>query len=516
MLQLRPKQITSFGKAIANKRFIDLSHAGTGKTAPACCLTGFAIQGTPTHPGEVETSTSIPFRLTEFPKSAKKTIGGTLTGRAIWIQPSSLMEKNRKELLMWNSFLTQDQVKVVKGTAIQKKKICLDPSVAIWVMTAEGFAKHYAWMLAEFPDIVQIVCDEPHLYYRGFNSKRTQFFANTVPKHVRIHFLTATPTPRGKLTSAYIYCHMIQKDYYGCYDWFVNTHALLDDYGNPSVWINHDTLWKFLENYSICWTAKDMYGEVDEFIVRDVVPMHPQVEEKYRNFESQGIADIEGAVISATSGGVDSLRVRQMLAHPHKISLPIEWDHRGEVLRKQEYSLFEGITPKLERIVEYAEEGQPIIIFGSFTAEIEAIADTLRKKDFKVGVIHGQVSQSGRNTVDEKFRAGELDAVVCSAATAGIGLNWGHVDTVIFHSLNYGDDEFLQAVARAKRGIRTNPLRIVLLEYEDSIDQLIMWAVHHNSKSSHSSNKNNPIIYFPEVKTSTDKLGPLGLSMDYI
>src|SRR5690606_21217743 len=104
MLQLKPKQITSFGKAIANKRFIDLSHAGTGKTAPACCLTGFAIQGTPTHPGEAETSTSIPFRLTEFPKSAKKAIGGNITGRAIWIQPSSLMEKNRKELLMWNSF----------------------------------------------------------------------------------------------------------------------------------------------------------------------------------------------------------------------------------------------------------------------------------------------------------------------------------------------------------------------------------------------------------------------------
>src|SRR5690606_40315598 len=66
--------------------------------------------------------------------------------------------------------------------------------------------KHYDWMLAEFPDIVQIVCDEPHLYYRGFNSKRTQFFANKIPNRVRVHFLTATPTPRGKLTSAYIYC----------------------------------------------------------------------------------------------------------------------------------------------------------------------------------------------------------------------------------------------------------------------------------------------------------------------
>lgn len=515
-IALKPKQIQSFGKAVANKRFIDLSHAGTGKTPPACCLTGFVIKGQIIHAGEAATSTSIPFHLTDKPNSAKNIIGGGVNARAIWIQPSSLMEKNRKELLMWNPFLTQDQVKVVKGTALQKSRITEDPNVAVWVMTAEAFAKHYKKMKADFADIIQIVCDEPHLYYRGFKSQRTQFFANNVPNHVRIHFLTATPTPRGKLTSAYIYCHMIQKSYYGCYDWFVNTHAILDDYGNASEWVNHDVLWKFLENYSICWTAKEMYGEVDEYIVRDVLSLHPKVEEAYRGFEAQGIADIEGAVLTASSGGVESLRVRQMLAHPHAISLPIKWDHNGEAIQKQEFVLFDGITPKLERIQEYAEEGKPLIIFGSFTAEIKKIAEVLQKGGFKVGVIHGQVSQQERNKIDVSFQQGHLDIVVCSAATAGVGFNWGHVDTVIFHSLNYGDDEFLQAVARAKRGIRANPLRVVLLEYEDTIDQVIMWAVHHNSKSSHNSNKNNPIIYFPQAQSSVDKLGALGLSMDYI
>ena len=144
------------------------------------------------------------------------------------------------------------------------------------------------------------------------------------------------------------------------------------------------------------------------------------------------------------------------------------------------------------------------------------IAKTLRDKKFKVGVIHGQINQKSRNDADEKFRKGELEIMVCSAATAGVGLNWGMVDTVIFHSLNYGDDEFLQAVARAKRGIRTNPLRVVLLEYENSIDQLVMWAVHHNSKSSNGSNKNNPIIYFPSAPSAKDKLGELGLDIEYI
>lgn len=464
----------------------------------------------------MKTSTSIPYALTDYPNAAKNISGGQYRGRAIWIQPSSLMEKNRKELLMWNPTLKPDQVQVIKGTSGQKRKISLNPNVLIWVMTAEGFAKHYLEMKQHFKDIVQIVCDEPHLYYRGFYSKRTQFFVKNVDENVRVHFLTATPTPRGKLTSAYTYCHMIQKSYYSCYEWFVNTHAELDDYGNPSEWKNHDTLWRFLKNYSICWTAKDMYGEVDEFVVRDIVQMHPEVEKTYRDFEQQGIADIKGAVLSATSGGVSSLRVRQMLAHPHLINLPAEWDHDGEVIRREAYSIYEGLTPKLERILEYAEEGNQLIIFGSFTQEIEMIAKTLRAKKFKVGVIHGQINQKARNDVDEQFRKGELEIMVCSAATAGVGLNWGMVDTVIFHSLNYGDDEFLQAVARAKRGIRTNPLRVVLLEYENSIDQLVMWAVHHNSKSSNGSNKNNPIIYFPSAPSTKDNLGELGLDIEYI
>lgn len=133
-----------------------------------------------------------------------------------------------------------------------------------------------------------------------------------------------------------------------------------------------------------------------------------------------------------------------------------------------------------------------------------------------MGVIHGHIPQLHRVKIDEDFQAGKLDVVVCSAATAGVGFNWGHVNTVIFHSLNYGDDEFLQAIARAKRGIRSETLKIVLLEYENSIDQPVMWAVHHNSRNSHLSNPDNPIIYFPRVVQDVSNLTLTPqMTMDY-
>lgn len=41
-------------------------------------------------------------------------------------------------------------------------------------MTAEAYAKYVVEMRHKFADIVQVICDEPHLYYRGWGSKRTK------------------------------------------------------------------------------------------------------------------------------------------------------------------------------------------------------------------------------------------------------------------------------------------------------------------------------------------------------
>ena len=505
MVMLRDKQIITFQKLLTNHRFLDRSHAGSGKTAPAACLSGFLLtQETDKliqysrNPNNAKSLSSQSFLQ---PTSNRIVSQGRLNSRVIWIQPSSLLNKNKEELLMWNTFLKETDVKIVQGSALNKNKIIEDINTSIWLMTAEGYAKYAETMHNKYPDIIQIVCDEPHIYYRGWKSKRTQTFVQKTPDYVRINFMTATPTPRGKLTAAYTYCHMIQKSYYHSYDFFLTKHAILDDYGTPQEWINHEVLQKFLLHYSICWTAKDMYGDVDEIILRDVLPMEPTVETIYRSFEQAGLAEIKNIVLEAKTGGTDSLRVRQMLAHPNTIKLPCEWDLKGKPTKFEEAKIFEGLTPKLERILEYAEEGEPFIVFGTFTAEIEAIAETLRNKKYRVGVINGEVSQQRRNKIDQEFRAGNLDVLVCSAATAAFGFNWGHVNTVIFHSLNYGDDEFLQAVARAKRGIRTELLRIICLEYENTADQYVMWAVHHNSRSSNAANPDNPVIYFPKVKT---------------
>ena len=100
---------------------------------------------------------------------------------------------------------------------------------------------------------------------------------------------------------------------------------------------------------------------------------------------------------------------------------------------------------------------------------------------FRVGLINGTVPTKKRGEIDEAFQRGEIDIVVASPATASVGFNWGHLDTVIFMSIDFMDSSFLQGYRRAMRGVRTSPLLIYVMEYEDSDDQRIFQIVEIKS-----------------------------------
>ena len=79
--------------------------------------------------------------------------------------------------------------------------------------------------------------------------------------------------------------------------------------------------------------------------------------------------------------------------------------------------------------------------------------------------------------LDKAFQKGEVEVIVASPATAAVGFNWGHVNRVVFASMDYQDSSFMQGYRRAIRGKRATPLLIYVLEYRDSIDQRIFLIV---------------------------------------
>lgn len=469
-LQLRPKQWETFKKFQANPRFLDRSHAGTGKTPPACVYTRYVV------------------------RHRKQ--------KVIWIQPTSLMRKNLEELQRWTEL--GDRVVEVTGTKPKKDACILRRDVDVWVMTAEALKTYGSRMFSQH-DIGLIICDEPHMYYVGFTSARTQAFYNLTVKYpkLEIKFLTATPTPKGKLTSAYIYCATIQFDYYRGFQYFKNIHMLDDGYGNIE-WANYETLHKFLIHYSLCHTKKDMYGDIPQFTVRHRLQLPAKIEKAYNRFEGEGVLEMKQSILRDLPPSSNTLRCRQILNHPHKLRLPIGFDQDNKPNAWEEMVITEALTPKEEALINYVNEGEPLFIVATFHEEQERLVQILTEHcDVKIGMINGTVSKAKRDAIDSGFRNGTIDVVVASGITTSVGFNWQHLNTIIFHSLDYGDDIFYQAVQRAIRGVRTQPLRVVVLEYANTIEAYLMLKIHQASVRSNAVNPDFEVINFPRIEGDT-------------
>ena len=476
-LMLRPRQWDTFKAFKANKRFLDRSHAGTGKTPPACVYTRYMV------------------------KNQKK--------KVIWIQPTSLMRKNLEELQLWTGL--GDRVVEVTGAKLKKDATILRRDVDVWIMTAEAL-KTYGTQMFRQHNIGLIICDEPHLYYVGFTSARTQAFYGLTVKYpeLEVKFLTATPTPKGKLTSAYIYCSVIQPDYYRGFNYFKSIHQQDDGFGNIE-WINYPILHKFLEHYSICHTTKEMYGEIPQYIVRHRLDLPAKLRRFYDRFEAEGILEMKSSILQDMPPSVNTLRCRQILNHPHQLKLPVVYDADNNPVAWEHVEAFTGLTPKQEAIINYVNEGEPLFIIATFHEEQEQLVRLIEQHcdGVKVGLINGTVSKAKRDEIDAGFRNGTVDVIVASGQTTSVGYNWQHLNTIIFHSVDYGDDIFYQAVQRAKRGKRDTPLRIVVLEYKSTIEAYLLLKVHQASVRSNAVNRDFEVIHFPKVEGDTPDMESL-------
>lgn len=482
-LQLRPDQIDDLAKFIQFPRFLNRSGCGVGKTPVSCVYTEY----------EVNDNNEV----------------------VVWIQPSSLIGKNIDEVLKWTT-IQPYQIGEIVGTPEKKLQVCRNPRIKVFFLTADSWASEYGDVIRRTHNPNVIICDEPHMYYRGWDSKRTKTFVKNLKPNTKIKFMTATPTPHGNLLAAYVYCHVLQQDYYKHVRYFKQIHAVEDEWGKIAGWQNHETLKTILDYYSVTRTAKDVYGEQEKFIVRRLVNMSQEQQQCYSQFNELGLLELKNSIISDRNvEGQNTLRLRQIMNSPHKIRMPCEWDDKGNVTAYEDTAVItnpDRLTPKEQELINYLNEGQRIAIFGVFESELNHILYVLTQAGFKGELINGTVSGTKRTQIDQDFRDDKLDFVVCSVKTAAVGFNWGFLNTIVFHSMDYGDDDFVQAYSRALRGVRENPLRIVILEYANSIEPVILWKVHNKSKHTNKVSPEFSVISFPNLDDSlVKKLIPEGI-----
>lgn len=467
---LRDYQVADLTYYLSTPRCLNTSDPGTGKTASVCAYAWY--------------------------------LWSDLKHRTIWTMPNSLLDKNRDELLEFSGFKPDDVV-IVTGTPKQRKKaIASDAKVFLIGFTA--FSNEWEQLLAAHPDINAVLVDELHMGYGGHTSKRTQ---NLYAAMQRIkYFVGMTGTIiNGRLSSAYPSIQIISPGMYSSYEGFMMAHSITDDYGRVCAWRNHERLKPFFYKFAIRHTFEEIYGPEAKVIIPEFVKMDPKQREAYDEFEETALLELEETWLDGSfSGAVHLIRCRQIMEHPQTLGAPLD-----EI----------KTTGKEERLIIHLEDckqsGKPMIVFAALVPQIERAVEVATKMGLRVGMIHGSVPVKKRFEIDRAFRAGELDVVIASPATTAVGYNWGHVDTMVFMSLDYMDSSFVQGYRRAIRGVRGKPLLIYILQYENcAVEDRVLKIVQDKSAMAAAvDDTKEALVLKAEKPKKTKTAAPLPRSM---
>lgn len=436
-MELRDYQIADLAFYMSTPRCGNFSDPGTGKTAPTCVYMGFVWD--------------------EFKE------------RSVWIMPKSLMKKNKDELEDW----TDLDVTIVDGTPKQRQRQ-METNAHCFIMGFDCFAKNWQELLRLHPDINLLVGDEWHLGFKSDGSQRTQSLYHAMYKIEKLVAMTGTIID-GRLDTAYPLIHLCAPGkYLGGHPGFLMAHAIENSYGQIVAWRDTGRVGQHFKQFAIRHSFEEVYGPEAKVIVHEKVEMTRAQREAYDEFEETALLELEDSWLDGTLPGVNLIRCRQIMECPQLLGAPLDKIKST------------GKEDRLDiHLEDHVRTGKPLIIFSAHTEQHDRVVAQCKAKGLRVGMIDGRVSATERSRIDNDFIAGKIDVVVASAATAGVGFNWGHVDHIIFMSLDYMDSSFVQAYRRAVRGKRETPVLITVMEYENSVDQKIFEIVQKKSKLAH-------------------------------
>ena len=426
----RPYQIDDLARLIGNPRTALFNDPGTGKTYTAAMFTQYIYEAT--------------------------------KERIVWTQPGGIIQKNRADILFSTNF-QPEEVAIVGGTPSQRQAIMADPRVKVFLMSGQGYANE--WQMLP-PDVRHTFHDEIHLYYTTHNSGRTQKWYSAQKNKGAIVPMTGTII-RGRLDSAYPVLHVMAPIYYGNDRAFLQHHAFFDEDGKVVGWKNHARLQEVLNRIGIFRSFKSVYGEEQKVLVVQGCEVGPKAYKMYQKLEATGLIELQDEFVDAGNPAVGAMRARQVLACPEMFEI----DEKT------------GKDKALEIDIEdHLKTGERLAIFSVFEKEQLRIVKMIEELGGKVGLINGTVSNTRRGQVDEQFKANTLQFVVASPATAGIGFSWNFLNTMVFASVDYTDDSFIQSMRRGIRGTRETPLLVKLLKYRDTIEDRIFHIVDRKSR----------------------------------
>jgi hypothetical protein len=370
-------------------------------------------------------------------------------GRVLIFSPNNVIEQTREEAVRWY------------GEGLPVERIETRAALVEWLkqpgpgLGITNYEKMIDGLLPELRYLAGLICDESSILKAGGGVIKWNIIKSSKGIEYKLS-CTATPAPNDIMEYASQAAFLEKLRTEGEILW---TFFTRDKKGNWKIKPHaREGFYRFMASWSIYLRNPAHYGWADNL---SSIPPPVFHEHKIAPTEEQ-MAAAMGLFHDAGAGllGDSSLGVVQR-GKLSQIAKGFRYDVAPGA-KKKHATPIRSLKPDVvaDLIYREAAAGLQVLVWTVFDEESNLIAGRLKGRGVNFAVLDGSLKESARLEILERFRRGELQALISKASLLGFGMNFQHVGAMIFSGWDDSYERFYQAIKRAFRYGQTKSVQI--------------------------------------------------------